>query len=173
MTSQNYGCSCIFFNLLGPKDKHFGDNFEAATFDWTHAKSLGIVNRCLKGQLDNKKMCCCKILQHAKDQVSSFRERIGVRLCCFKIGVTSNPLVRFPMYLEKGYSEMWLISVSPSIDMTQMLEAALISEFGKHVGCHNKCGSGGEGSFNRDTPPPPPFFVYVTGGRADQSRRVG
>ena len=171
----------MFFDLLGPKEclsqirklKHLGDNFEASTFDWTYAKSLGIVNRCLKGQLNNRKMCCGKILEHAKDQVSSFRERIGVRLCCFKIGVTSNPLVRFPMYLEKGYSEMWLISVSPSIDMTQMLEAALVSEFGKHVGCHNKCGSGGEGSFNRDTPPPPPYFAYVTGGRADQSRRVG
>ena len=57
--------------------------------------------------------------------------------------------------------------------MTAMLEAALIAEFSKHVGCRNKDGTGGEGKINRDTPPVGPYYVYVTGGRADQSRRVG
>ena len=54
-----------------------------------------------------------------------------------------------------------------------MLEAALISEFGKHVGCQNQSGSGGEGALNRKDPPKGPYFVYITGTRADQMRRVG
>eukprot|EP00435_Cladocopium_sp_Y103_P007728 s1487_g2.t1 len=49
-----------------------------------------------------------------------------------------------------------------------MLEAALVSEFAAHVGCRNKSGSGGEGALNRANCPDPPYFVYVTGGRADQ-----
>ena len=65
---------------------------------------------------------------------------MGVRVCCFKIGVTSNPMTRFAAYVPKAYTEMWLIGVSDSIDLIQMLEAALISEFGKHIGCHNKNG---------------------------------
>ena len=68
---------------------------------------------------------------------------------------------------------MWLISVSHSIDLVQMLEAALVSEFSKQVGCQNQSGSGGEGALNRENPPFPPYFVYITGARADQNRRVG
>ena len=120
-----------------------------------------------------KKISCGRILEHAKDLITSFREQIGVRLCCFKIGITSNPLIRFISYIKKGYTHMWLISVSHSIDLVQMLEAALVSEFSKHVGCQNQSGSGGEGALNRENPPFPPYFVYITGARADQNRRVG
>ena len=55
-----------------------------------------------------------------------------------------------------------------------MLEAALVSEFHQHIGCQNQSGTGGEGSLNaKRNPPSPPYFAYVTGGRADQPRRVG
>ncbi|CAK8995140.1 unnamed protein product [Durusdinium trenchii] len=53
-----------------------------------------------------------------------------------------------------------------------MLEAALVFEFHKHVGCRNQRGTGGDGALNRKDPSPPPYFVYVTGGRADQMRRA-
>ena len=68
---------------------------------------------------------------------------------------------------------MWVIWMSDSLDLIHMLEASLILEFHKHVGCQNKEGTGGEGFLNSQDPPPPPFFLYVTGGRADQPRRVG
>ena len=152
--------------------QELGEKFDASTFDWTGVKDHGLHNRCIRGQLE-KKISCGRILEHAKDLITSFREQIGVRLCCFKIGITSNPLIRFISYIKKGYTHMWLISVSHSIDLVQMLEAALVSEFSKHVGCQNQSGSGGEGALNRENPPFPPYFVYITGARADQNRRVG
>lgn len=73
----------------------------------------------------------------------------------------------------KKNTGMWVIAQSNSVDLIHMLEAALISEFHKHVGCRNKEGTGGDGVLNRDNPPPPPYYVYITGGRADQSCSVG
>ena len=69
---------------------------------------------------------------------------------------------------------MWLIAKSDSVDLVHLLEAALISEFAKHVGCRNQEGSGGgDGALLRKPPPNLPFYVYIAGGRADQNRRVG
>ena len=147
--------------------------FEPLNFDWGSVKSAGLHNHCLKNHVDIKQLCCGRILLHAREKIHNFREQIGVRLCCFKIGITSNPLIRFGTYFQKGYTSMWLINASNSIDSVSMLEAALISEFGKHVGCHNKPNSGGEGGLNKKSPPPPPYYVYIVGGRADQNRRVG
>ena len=67
---------------------------------------------------------------------------------------------------------MWVLAVSQSVDQIHMLEAACISEFSKHVGCKNAANSGGEGALNRKDVVPP-FFLYVTGGAADQGRWVG
>lgn len=165
--------------MLGLKENrpltldYLADNFQAETFDWTCVRQFGIFNHCLKRQSENKNILACTLLSHCKDEVTNFRERMGIRLCCFKVGMTSNPVKRFIMYQAKGYTAMRILSQSPSADTTAMLEAALISEFGKHVGCHNKPSSGGEGAMNRANPPPPPYFVYITGGRADQSRSVG
>ena len=93
-----------------------GEQFEASSFDWMCVKPFGLVYRCLRHQLE-KKLCCGKVLEHAKSMVTHFREEIGIRLCCFKIGVTSNPLLRFASYIERGYAQMWVISVSPSIEL--------------------------------------------------------
>ena len=87
--------------------------------------------------------------------------------------MSANPITRYHAYLDQGFTSMWVISVSPSLDLIHMLEAALVSEFSKHVGCRNKEGSGGEGALNKKEKIPPPYFLYVTGGRADQFRRVG
>ena len=135
-------------------------------------KRMNLLNRCLpSGQA--AKATSGKILSHCRDQTICFRENIGLRVCVFKIGVTANPITRYLDYLDQGYQTMWLLAVSPSADLIHMLEAALIMEFHKHVGCRNKEGSGGEGALNKKHKAPPPYYAYVTGGRADQLRRVG
>ena len=154
------------------KLKLLGDSFDAATFDWNLTKPFGLLNRCAPEPRTGQPTCG-KILAWAKDKVTSFRERMGIRVCVFKVGVTANPITRYHAYLDQGFTSMWVISVSPSLDLIHMLEAALVSEFNKHVGCRNKEGSGGEGALNKKQKTPPPYFLYVTGGRADQSRRVG
>ena len=149
-----------------------GDAFSATSFEWAHVKHRGLENHCLRAQL-NRELSCGKILFPAKDQLTNFRENIGVRLGCFKLGITSNPLVRSISYLKKGYTKMWLISVSHSSDTIEMLEAALAGEYAKHVGRQNQSGTGGEGAPSRASPPPPPYFCYIVGARADQDRRIG
>ena len=68
---------------------------------------------------------------------------------------------------------MWIIHKSDHVELVHMLEAALISENQLILGCRNAANSGGEGALNRPNAGGPPYFVYVTGGRADQGRRVG
>ena len=95
---------------------------------------------------------------------------MGNGICVFKIGVSANPVMRYISYVEQGFTSMWVLEVSPSIGLIHMLEAALVSEYASHVGCRNKEGSGGEGKAGQSKGP---YFAYVTGGRADQPRRVG
>ena len=116
---------------------------------------------------------CGKILLHAKRQVVSFREHLGVSVAVFKIGVTASPAYRFKTYLLQNFQSMWVIFRSNDLSIVHMLEAALISEFGEIRGCRNTPNTGGEGALNRTVKPEPPFFVYITGGRADQPKRVG
>lgn len=113
-----------------------------------------------------QKPTCGKLLAHCKDRVTVFRSKTGIRLCVFKVGVTADPTSRFKLYEEKGFTSMWLIAKSDSVDLVHMLEAALIGEFSQHVGCRNASGTGGEGALNRNPPVDPPYYVYVTGGRA-------
>ena len=116
---------------------------------------------------------CGKILEHCMNKVTSFREKLGIRVAVFKVGVTADPVLRFNFYVQKAYTSMWLIAKSDSIELVHMLEAALIFEFHKHVGCRNQKGTGGDGALNRKNPSPPPYYVYVTGARADQRRSIG
>ena len=152
--------------------KELADSFDAETFDWSLTRSHGLSYRCAKEPRSGQQTCG-RILSYCKDRVTSFREDIGIRLCVFKLGVTSNPIQRYIHYQQLGFNRMWIIAVSHSTDLIHMLEAALVSEYCKHVGCKNKEGSGGEGALNRNVKAPPPYFMYVTGGRADQSRWVG
>lgn len=121
----------------------------------------------------NHRATCGKILAHAKQQVILFRQQIGTSLCVFKIGVTSSPAQRFQEYWEKNFTMMWIVFMSEDLGLVHMLEAALISEFHHLSGCRNAANTGGEGALTRTSRPDPPFFVYVTGGRADQLKRVG
>ena len=144
--------------------------FKTESFQWDLVQSLGLISRL--GKTNPGVTTAGKLLAHCKDQITAYREIIGVRICIFKIGVTTNPLVRFSIYMEKGYASIWVLAVSQSVDQIHMLEAACISEFSKHVGCKNAANSGGEGALNRKDMEPP-FFLYVTGGAADQGRWVG
>ena len=137
--------------------------------EWKKLQLLGLVDKC--SFFKKGTPTCGKILAHAKDQITSIRERHGVKLCIFKIGVTSDPPTRFEWYAERGYTCMWVLHESSSADLIHMLEAALILHFGQHVGCRNKPNSGGEGALGRKTVASlPPFYVYVAAGRADQGR---
>ena len=75
-----------------------GGTFTAEGFDWQPLKSVGLLYHCQRSE----KMLCGKLLRHCKNQVSSLREQIGIRICCFKIGITSNPPLRFASYMEKN-----------------------------------------------------------------------
>lgn len=120
-----------------------------------------------------RKPTCGKILAHCKAQIKSFREFLGGPLCIFKIGVTADPVERFEDYLKKSFTNMWVIYTSDELNTIHMLEAALISEFHILSGCRNAPDTGGEGGLNRKNHNGPPYFTYVTGGRADQLKRVG
>ena len=96
-----------------------------------------------------------------------------MQVSVFKIGVTACPLQRFRGYVSLGFSHLWILFRSNDLSLIHMLEAALISEFNQCPGCRNSPGTGGEGALNRTNPAEPPYFVYITGGRADQQRRVG
>ena len=149
-----------------------GETFDSeSSFDWQLVRPYGLLNHCVRPT--RAVSSCGKLLAHARAQITAFRKSVGVRVCVFKLGVTSNPIKRYADYIGKGYDRMWLISVSQSADTIQMLEAACIALFSSHVGCRNKPESGGEGALNRATPPKPPFYLYVVGCRADQFRAVG
>ncbi len=147
------------------------EEFNPETFDWQNAKDIGFYNHCILKS--PRPPTCGKLLSHCRVKVTSFRERVGIRICIFKIGVSSNPIKRYQLYREQGFTSTWILATCDTVDLVHMLEAALIVEFHKHVGCRNMEGTGGDGALNRNPPSPPPYFCYVTGGRADQKRRVG
>lgn len=147
-------------------------DFNPESFDWEAVRKYGLLYKaCLDCRKRN--FTSGKILMHAKEQVRILREQIGFDICIFKIGVTADPVLRYKGYVNQGYSAMRLMTLSASADMTNMLEAALVSEFQSEVGCRNKANTGGEGALARSNPPLPPYFTYVVGARADQPRRVG
>ena len=143
---------------------------DPSAIPWDRLRSFGLVNRLMRMQ--PQQPFSGRILAHATQQVTSFREHMGISLCVFKVGVTANPPCRYLQYMAKNFTSMWVIFSSDSVKEVHMLEAALISLFHAGTGCQNVAGSGGEGALNKQSARPP-FFVYVTGGRADQNKRVG
>lgn len=148
-----------------------GEMFDGENFDWEVVRSYGLSNHCPK-VTQKCALTCGKVLARARHQIENFVASMGLQLCVFKIGVSSNPVLRFVSYLKKNYSDMWVVSKSCSVDLIHMLEAALISHYALYTGCRNQLGSGGEGALNRANPPRPPYFLYVVGGMANQPRRL-
>ena len=164
-------------NDVLPKDSgatlaSLAESFTADHFDWDLVKPYGLLNRCLLAK-QAEPVTAGTLLSHCREKVTVFREKMGIRLCIFKVGITSYPPRRYLGYLDQGFQAMHIIAVSSSIDLINMLEAALVMEFHQHVGCRNKKGTGGEGALSKKARAPPPYYAYVTGGRADQHRRVG
>lgn len=146
------------------------DAFKTESFQWDVVQSLGVLNRMMKESA--RCVTAGKLLEHCKNQITALRESTGgVRLCIFKVGVTTNPIVRFCTYVKQGFQKMFVLAISEHVDQIHMLEAACISEFAKHVGCKNAVNSGGEGALHRNDVVPP-FYLYVVGGRADEGRWV-
>ena len=143
----------------------------AGQLPWEDMAHCHIYDRTMLGRVPRP--TSGKILAHAKRQACAFREFLGVQVSVFKIGVTAGPLQRFRDYVSVGFTHMWIIFQSEDLSLIHMLEAALISEFNQCPGCRNAPGTGGEGALNRANHAGPPYFVYISGGRADQQRRVG
>ena len=140
---------------------------------WEALKPLGLRDRRMRPRLKQSRPNCGKVLLHAKLQSQCFRENHGVSLCCFKIGVTANPCIRYVDYLQRSFTAMWIIHEADDVGLVHMLEAALISHFQHLPGCKNEADSGCEGALNHHSARGPPYYVYITGGRADQGKWVG
>ena len=145
------------------------DDFDASTFDWETVKPFGLLCHCAR--TGASKITCGKLLAHCIEKVDCFRNKIEIRHCVFKIGVTHNPVLRYQSCHEKGYTEMWLLATSTSADLIHMLKAALICQYCLHVGCRDRKGSGGEGFPNRNDAPPGPYYAYIV--EPEQTNTVG
>ena len=109
------------------------------------------------------------VLQRCLTQASNFRDRMGRKVCVFKLGLTSNPVVRFDFYREGNYTHMSLLHVSSNLGLIQMLEAALIAANLGETGCRNqKYGGEGPPCFEDE----PYHFVYIVGARADKFKPI-
>jgi hypothetical protein len=119
--------------------------------------------------LQEPPLYCARILQHCTQQVECVRQAYGGKVSIFKIGITADPVARFPWYRDDNLDSMTLLHVSESCELTNMLEAALIQKF-KHIrGCRN-INLGGDGGMYRS---PPPYYTYVVAARADGRLRIG
>lgn len=167
---QPKGNTSWFSQCTCTKEKHAQQQTpDPPGVSWSFSEK--IKDRTMKVQ--PQRPTCGKILEHSKNQVSAFREFLGVALCVFKIGVTATPFDRFQDYMARNYTHMWLIFVDNNVGLIHMLEAALISEFQSCTGCRNSPGSGGEGALNRTNHKGPPYYLYICGARADQLERIG
>ena len=109
------------------------------------------------------------ILKRCSTKVECFRNRMGRTVCIFKIGLSSNPLIRFEDYKERNYSEMSLLHVTQNMGEAQMLEAALIAQNIGEKGCRNEK-LGGDGPNHLS--PQSFYFVYVAGAQADSLKAI-
>ena len=109
------------------------------------------------------------VLRRCFSEIDSFRDRMGRKLCVFKVGLTSNPIVRFSFYKDANYTHMSLLHVSHNLGLCQMLEAALIASNLSERGCRNQR-YGGEGPPSAEQEPF--HFVYIVGARADQFKAI-
>jgi hypothetical protein len=98
--------------------------------------------------------------------IDTFRNHVGAELCIYKIGITSNPIIRFRNYQEEGFTIMWVIHYTldaASAGVVEMLEAGLISHH-INVRSNRNVRKGGDGNLSAQSPP---YCTYIVGGRAD------
>ena len=78
------------------------------------------------------------ILQRCLYEVEKFRTKMTKSLCVFKLGLTTNPIIRFNFYKDANYSHMALLHVTENAGVAQMLEASLIAIHMSQTGCRNE-----------------------------------
>ena len=109
------------------------------------------------------------VLQRCLTNIEKFRSRMTRSLCVYKLGLTTNPLLRFHFYTHRNYSKMTLLHCTPEIGVAQMLEAALISNHISEKECRNeRFGGDGPNSVDHEGP----HFVYIVGARADGGKPI-
>ena len=94
---------------------------------------------------------------------------MSLSLCVYKLGMTSDPIVRFQFYKEANYTHMSLLHCTANLGVAQMLEAALIASNLSQHGCRNQR-YGGEGPPSVEHEPF--HYVYIVGARADQRKAI-
>lgn len=109
------------------------------------------------------------VLQRCFMKLEQFRNTVGYSVCVYKVGLTSNPIIRLQSYLDRNYSHMTLLHVTSNLGEAQMLEAALICSSLSKTGCRNEK-LGGDGP--KHTIKEPWHFVYVVGARADKLKAI-
>ena len=78
-----------------------GETFDSeSSFDWQLVRPYGLLNHCVRPT--RAVSSCGKLLAHARAQITAFRESVGVRVCVFNLGVTSNPSKDMLITLERG-----------------------------------------------------------------------
>ena len=121
------------------------------------------------GESRREKATAGTILHRCFTKVEQFRTHMGRSVCVYKVGLTSNPLVRFQFYLEGNYTRMSLLHVTGNMGEAQMLEAALIEKNLLEKGCRNeKFGGDGPKHLREE----PFHFVYIVGARADRLKAI-
>ena len=146
-------------------------DFEACEFTWEKesiilkAKSIDVRYLDMRSRKPN----AGTVLQHCKAKALQFRKVMGLQVCVFKIGYTSNPIFRFRKYELLNYSRMALLHVTSCKGAAEMLEAALIDQHIGLSGCRNEQ-LGGEGPGHIQAPD---YYVYIVGARADQAKPIG
>ena len=78
------------------------------------------------------------ILQRSLYEIEKFRSKMTRSLCVFKLGLTTNPIIRFKFYRDDNYSHMALLHVTENAGVAQMLEASLIAIHMSQTGCRNE-----------------------------------
>ena len=143
------------------------DRFNISADDITHILDDG--NLRISFLEDHVEYNCRNILRHCQEQICLVRDIYGGAVCVFKIGITHDPVSRFKSYRVDNFDSMYLIHYSGSVDVTNMLEAALIQSNMHITGCRNR-NLGGDGSMSRFEPP---YFTYIVAARADGRARIG
>ena len=108
------------------------------------------------------------VASHCKQHASLVRGAFGTEVCVFKIGITHNPITRFPSYRKGNFAAMYLLHCSGSVDFTNALEKCLIESFQAISGCRN-IRLGGDGSMARFEAP---YYLYIVAARADGRLRI-
>ena len=97
------------------------------------------------------------LAEHAIKRIKEMRN--GLKLPLIKVGITTNPMVRFEYYKEDDWQIMWLLLCSPVLKDVEDLEIALISRFKNTSGCQN-IRDGGDGGLGVRFPNMPFYYTY-------------